>query len=287
MIDFRSRVTAQKTVLAAGAYDALSALIIERSGFEAVVASGLGIAASAIGRPDAGLYTMTENLDVVRNMAATVKIPVIADIDTGYGNALNVMRTVREFERAGVSAIIIEDQVAPKRCPVSVLGVEVISVEEAEGKIRAAVDARQNPETVIIARTDVMDEAAAIERARRYVIAGADLIQPISRTFRSIQGLQALRQGSGAPLSLQLFGWLEADLSNDDIASVAGLATYPFVALLSVASALQENLSALAAARSTAALPAKRMALEEFNALIGFPDILKMQEHYLPGGVSG
>ena len=116
--DYKQRVLNQKTVWAAGAYDALSALYIQKAGFDAVMTSGFGVSASFLGMPDAELYTMSENLAVVRNVANVVNIPLIADIDTGYGNAINAMRTVREFEAAGCSAVIMEDQVSPKRCPI-------------------------------------------------------------------------------------------------------------------------------------------------------------------------
>lgn len=282
MTDLRSRATAQKTVWAAGAYDALSALMIEKAGFDAVMTSGFAVSASLIGQPDAELYTMTENAGVVRNVAGVVQVPVIADGDTGYGNALNVMRTVREFERAGAAGIIFEDQVAPKRCPISVAGVEVISIEEATGKIRAAVDARQNPDTLIVARTDAADPAEAMRRARAYAEAGADLIQPISKTFKSIAGLREMRAAAGVPLSLQLLGWLEKDLTPAEIESVAGLAVYPLVALLGTAAALQANLATLAEQRTTRNLPAPPMEIESFNALIGFPEIGVLQQRYLP-----
>jgi 2-methylisocitrate lyase-like PEP mutase family enzyme len=281
MTDFRDRALAQKTIWAAGAYDALSARIIGQSGFDAVMTSGFGVAASLLGQPDAELYTMSENVGVVRNVAAVAGVPVIADGDTGYGNALNVQRAVREFERAGAAAIIFEDQVSPKRCPISVAGVDVLPVEEAAQKIRAAVEARANPDTLIVARTDAANEDESIARAKAYVAAGADLIQPISRTFSSIDGLRRLRAEAGVPLSLQLLGWLERDLSREDIESVAGIATYPLVALLGTAAALRANLTALAAAKSTRDLPAERMDVKAFNAVIGFPDVIRLQERYL------
>ena len=136
--DFRNRVRANKTVWAAGAYDAMSAKMIEAAGFDALLTSGFGVAASFLGQPDAELYTMSENLTVVRNVTNAVEIPVIADIDTGYGNAINVMRTVREFEAANASAVIIEDQMSPKRCPICVGAVEVLTMEEGISKIEAA-----------------------------------------------------------------------------------------------------------------------------------------------------
>jgi len=279
--DFRARATAQKTIWAAGCYDALSAKFIEEAGFDAILTSGFGISASFLGQPDAELYTMSENLAVVRNVTNAVSIPVIADIDTGYGNAINVMRTIREFEAAGVSAVIMEDQVAPKRCPICVGGVEVIPQEEAEAKIKAAVAARRDPSMLIIARTDVVDEAEAAKRARAYVAAGADIIQPISKCFSSIAGLRALREACGVPLSLQVLGWLEKDLSADEIASVAGIATFPLVPLMTVATALRENLKVLAEQKSSKNLPRPVMAHNPFIDFIGFGQVEELQKTYL------
>ncbi len=279
--EFKARVTAQKTVWSAGAYDALSARLIEHAGFDAVMTSGFGVSASFLGQPDAELYTMSENLAVVRNVASVVKIPVIADIDTGYGNAINVMRTVREFESAGVSAVIIEDQVAPKRCPICVGGVEVIPLDEAISKIEAAAAARRNPNMLIIARTDVVDGAEAIERGKAYVKAGADIIQPISKCFNSIEGLRAMRKGCGVPLSLQVLGWLERDLSPAEIESVAGMATFALVPLMSAAAALTENLAVLAKSKSSKSLPRPTMAHEPFIDFIGFKEVEELQKKYL------
>ena len=282
--DFKARVTTQNTVWAAGAYDALSAKMIQQAGFEALLTSGFGISASFLGQPDAELYTMSENLSVTRNVVNAVTIPVVADIDTGYGNAINVMRTVREFEAAGVAAVILEDQVAPKRCPICVAGVEVIPLDEGVAKIQAAAAARQDPNMLIIARTDVVDEAAAIERGKAYVAAGADIIQPISKCFRSIEGLRAMRQGCGVPLSLQVLGWLEKDLTAAQIAEVAGLATYPLVPVMTVAQTLKDNLAALAQRHSTADLPHPVMGHNEFIDFIGFAQVEELQLKYLRAG---
>ena len=279
--DFRAKVLAQKTHWAAGAYDALSARFIQAAGFDALLTSGFGVSASLLGMPDAELYTMTENLGVVRNVTNVVDIPVIADIDTAYGNAINVMRTIREFEATGVAAVIMEDQVAPKRCPICVGGVETIPMDEAVGKIRAAVEARRNPDMLIIARTDVATEEEAIERAKAYVAAGADVIQPISRTFKTIEGLRALREACGVPLSLQILGWLEKNLSPAEIESVAGVATFPLVPLMSIATALQENLAVLARDKTSKNLPRPVMAHDPFIEMIGFKEIEELQLKYL------
>jgi len=279
--EFRARVVNQKTVWSAGAYDTLSARFIEAAGFDAVMTSGFGVSASLLGQPDAELYTMSENLGVARNVVAAVRVPVVADIDTGYGNAINVMRTIREFEAAGVSAVIMEDQIAPKRCPICVAGVEVIDKDEAVAKIQAAVAARRNPDMLIIARTDVVDEAEAIDRAKAYVAAGADVIQPISKCFKSIEGLRALREGCGVPLSLQILGWLEKNLSRQEIESVAGMATFALVPLMTVAAALRENLAVLAAEKSSRNLPRPVMAHDPFVEFIGFGEVEELQKKYL------
>ena len=279
--DFRDRILNQKTVWAAGAYDAMSARYIEQAGFDAVMTSGFGVSASFLGMPDAELYTMSENLAVVRNVTGVVKVPVIADIDTAYGNAINAMRTVREFENAGVSAVIMEDQVSPKRCPICVGGVEIVPIDEAVGKIAAAVEARTNPNMVIIARTDAATEEEAITRAKAYVAAGADVIQPISKCFKSIEGLRALRQAAGVPLSLQILSWLEKDLSPEDIESVAGMATFALVPLMTAAKALQDNLNQLAKDKTSRNLPRPVEAHEPFLDFIGFKEIEAKQLKYL------
>lgn len=279
--DFAERIKSGRTIWSAGAYDALSARFIQAAGFDAVMTSGFGVSASHLGLPDAELYTMSENLAVVRNVVNVVDIPLIADIDTAYGNAINAMRTVREFEQAGVAAMIIEDQVSPKRCPICVGGVEVVSIEEAVGKITAAVEARRNPDVIIVARTDVATEAEAMERGRAYVKAGADIIQPISKTFTSIDGLKAMRQACGVPLSLQILGWLEKDLDPAEIESVAGMATFALVPLMTAATALQENLTQLMRDRSSKNLPRPRMAHDPFIDFIGFGEIETAQLKYL------
>lgn len=280
---FRERLAARQTIWAAGAYDALSARLIEAAGFDAVMTSGFGVSASFLGQPDAELYTMTENLAVVRQVVSNAKVPVIADCDTGYGNAVNVMRTVREFENAGVSALILEDQVMPKRCPCIASAVEVIPIEEGVAKIRAAVEARRDPDLVIIARTDADSEAGAIERARAYVAAGADMVQPISKTMKDGAMLRRFGAAAGVPVSLQVLGWLERDLSPVDLRQIAGLAVFPLVPLMTAADALKTNLKALAEAKSSKNLPLPRMDHDEFAKFLGFDALVDVQVRLLPG----
>lgn len=280
--DIAARLRAGHTLWAAGAYDALSARLAANAGFEAVMSTGFGVSASHLGLPDVELYTMTENLNVVRHMVNAAGVPLIADTDTGYGNAINVMRTVREFEQAGVYGMILEDQAIPKRCPAAANTIEVVPRAEGAAKIRAAVEARRDPDTLIIARTDATTEEEAIARAREYVAAGADLVQPISRCFTSLDGLRRLRAAVGVPLSLQVLGWLEG-LAPGEIEEVAGLAVFPLVGLMTATAALQENLAPLAATRSTAALPRPVTGMAEFKSLIGFDEIEQRQARFLLG----
>jgi len=279
----RAQLADRKTVWAAGAYDALSARLIEDAKFDAILTTGFGISASFLGKPDVELYTMTENLAVVRQVVNSVSIPVIADCDTGYGNAVNVMRTVREFENAGVSAVILEDQMTPKRCPAIANKVEVITIGEGVAKIKGAVEARRDPDLVIIARTDAGTEAEATERARAYVAAGADMVQPISKTMKDAAMLRRFKAAAGVPMSLQILGWLEKDLSPDDLADIAGLAVFPLVPLMTIAHAMSTNLKALQAARSTRSLPLPVMDHNDFAELLDFPAIQDIQRRLLPG----
>jgi len=280
---FADLVRSGNTVWAAGAYDALSAKLIEQAGFQGIMTTGFGVSASHLGQPDLELYTMSENLSVVAKVVDVVGVPVIADTDTGYGNAINVMRTVREFERAGVSGMIFEDQESPKKCPCIANTIEILSLEEGVAKIRAAVYARQNPDLLIIARTDAATEDEAIRRGRAYAEAGADLIQPISKCFSDFAGLSRLREAVKVPLSLQILGWLETGLSPKQIEELAGLAVFPLVPLMTATAALRVNLRELAASKSTARLPAAVTTMPEFKNLIGFGEIESLQEKFLVG----
>lgn len=274
-----------KTLWAAGAYDALSARMIEAAGFDFVFTTGFGVSASFLGQPDVELYTMTENLAVVRQVVSCVERPVVSDCDTGYGNAINVMRTVREFEAAGVAGLVIEDQETPKRCPAIAAKVEIVPLAEAVAKIRAAVDARRNPDLVIVARTDADSVEEAIARAQAYVAAGADLIQPIAKTFAKGDDLRRLRAGLSVPLSIQVNAAIEK-IPTAIIEEVAGIATFPLAPLMTVCEALRDNLAALVEAKSTQGLPRPRMALDAFKSMIGFPRIEELQALYLKESVA-
>jgi 2-methylisocitrate lyase-like PEP mutase family enzyme len=176
--DLRQLLTGDGLVIAPGAYDGLTAHLVELTGFPVVYATGAGISNSQLGLADVGLLTMNEMLEQVRKMTGAVKIPVICDIDTGYGNAVNLYRTVQEFIRAGAAAVQIEDQIFPKRCG-HFEGKQLIPFDESVQKVRAAVEARGQDHLVIIARTDaiaVEGVPEALRRAKAYHESGADAL---------------------------------------------------------------------------------------------------------------
>src|ERR1700761_9457643 len=203
----RGLLDSGETILAPGAFDPLAARLVEEAGFPAVYMTGFGTSAGLLGRPDVGLLTMTEMADSAARIAACVDIPVLADADTGYGNPLNVIRTVGAYETAGVAGLHLEDQVAPKKCG-HLEGKQVIPAEEMAQKIRAAVEARAQPEFVIIARTDaraVEGLERALQRGRVYREAGADVLF-IEALTTEAEAEEAVRAFPGVPL---LFNWAE------------------------------------------------------------------------------
>jgi 2-methylisocitrate lyase-like PEP mutase family enzyme len=182
-------------VIAPGVYDCLTAKLVEQGGYDAAFVSGAAVTASVLGWPDVGLQTMPEILGQVRNIARSVEIPLIVDVDTGYGNALSMMRTVREFEAAGVAGIFFEDQTFPKRCG-HFEGKKLIPVDEMAVKVRAACEARRSQDFVIVARTDARalhGIGHAIERAQAYVEAGADVIY-----VEALLSVEEMRQAAAA-----------------------------------------------------------------------------------------
>ncbi len=200
----RQVLTTGPVVLAPGAFDALSAKIVESAGFSAVYATGGGISRSA-GYPDVGLLTLTEMVDRLRSIVEAVTIPVIGDADTGYGNAINVWRTIRAFEAAGVAALHLEDQVTPKRCG-HYDGKEVVTCEEMVQKLRAALDARRDPDLLIIARTDArapLGLEEAIRRANAYAATGADVV--FVEAPQSQEELAEIARRISAPLLVNMF----------------------------------------------------------------------------------
>src|SRR2546429_5198476 len=240
-------------LIAPGAYDALSARLIAQAGFPAVYMTGFGTAASVLGQPDVGLLTMSEMMSRASAISAVIAsvagdLPLIADADTGYGNPINVRRTIHEYERAGVAGLHIEDQVWPKKCG-HMEGKQVIPMDEMVQKVRAAVDARQDPDFVIIARTDanaVNGFEDALLRGQAYREAGADVI--FIEAPRSMEELQAIVHAfPGVPL---LYNWAESGktplLSLDEI-HVLGfkLVIFPVSMLFAATSAMLKLLELL------------------------------------------
>ncbi|MGE3919181.1 MAG: oxaloacetate decarboxylase [Hyphomicrobiaceae bacterium] len=195
----RSLLGSGRIVMAPGAMDALSARLVESAGFPAVYMTGLGATASRLGTPDIGLLSQTEMTEHARNMARAVSIPIIADADTGYGGPSNIHRTVREHIQAGVAAIHLEDQVAPKRCG-QLAGIRLIDAEEAAARLRCAIEARGRDDLIVIGRTDAMPAAGAeeaIRRARLYQQAGVDLV--FVDGIKTIREVEAVAAGVPGP----------------------------------------------------------------------------------------
>ncbi|TMC34343.1 MAG: isocitrate lyase/PEP mutase family protein [Chloroflexi bacterium] len=271
-------------LVAPGAYDALSARLIAQAGFPAVYMTGFGTAASVLGQPDVGLLTMSEMVSRAAALAAVVgDRPLIADADTGYGNPINVRRTVREYERAGVAAIHIEDQVWPKKCG-HMEGKQVIPVDEMVQKIRAAADARQDPDFVIIARTDanaVYGLEDALRRGRAYREAGADVI--FIEAPRSIEELRAIAQAfPDVPL---LYNWAESGktplLPLEEIHALGfKLVIFPVSMLFAATQALLDLLEALKQGQTPLAFAERMVTFSQFTDQIGLPEIQALERRY-------
>ncbi|MCG6534549.1 MAG: isocitrate lyase/PEP mutase family protein [Syntrophales bacterium LBB04] len=291
----RALLKKDEVLITTCAYDALSARIIEQAGIPALITTGFGISASHIGQPDAELYTMTENLNVVKNMVLAVNIPVIADLDTGYGNAINVIRTIKEFERAGCAGGILEDQLAPKRCPACVDAFPLIPVEEAVGKIKAAVDAREDPDFLIVGRTDALGKEA-VDRANAYIEAGAEMVLFISKAFPSLRELKKRSKEVKAPFILNFFegvdypAWFQEEWKIEDLKEMGvKILDYPFIPMLAAVHAMQAAVTHLARHKSLEGLQIPRLSHEKFADLTGFPRVKALQEKYMPpgGGILG
>ncbi|MGE4370722.1 MAG: oxaloacetate decarboxylase [Burkholderiaceae bacterium] len=277
---FHRRLTKQETIWTACAYDSLTAKLVEAAGFDAVTSGGYAISAGLLGQPDLELYTMTENLGAVRYMARAVSVPLIADIDNGYGDVINVMRTVREFEAAGVSAMFMEDQLSPKKCPMLGAALPLQSIDDSVAKIKAALAARTNPHVTLIARTDALGLEEVIVRAKAYVAAGAHLIMPIGRALTGIDDLRALRAACGVPLVIPCNIGGPYDLSRAELESVAGCVMYPLAPLMTVAQALKTNLEALSQTKSLQDLPIGMMSAADFQNFIGYPDVVATRARF-------
>ncbi|MDR3349813.1 MAG: isocitrate lyase/PEP mutase family protein [Acidaminococcales bacterium] len=270
-------------LVAPGAHDALSARLVEAAGFNAVYLTGYGAAASLLGQPDVGLLTLSEMAYQARRFAGAVNIPVIADGDTGFGNAVNVQRAVREYEAAGVAAIQLEDQVAPKKCG-HMLGREVVPAEEMAGKIQAAADARKDKDFVIVARTDARTDHGieeAIRRGKLYEKAGADVL--FIESPESEEEMKQITDSFDAPVLANMLEKGRTPLKSARELQAIGYAIVIFcVASTYVcAKAVMDYLQELKKAGTTERLiESKMLPFPEFNRFIGLDGIRAIEEKY-------
>jgi 2-methylisocitrate lyase-like PEP mutase family enzyme len=265
-----------------GAYDALSARIIEAQGFEAVTAGGYAAVGSMLAQPDTGQSNMRDYADHYARICAAVEVPVYVDGDTGFGGINNARQMVRGFEAAGVAGFFISDQTFPNRCGY-LPGKQVVPVEQMLAKIKAMLDARRDPDLIICARTDAVaieGLEAAIARCQLYMEAGADMAKPmgadtieeISRVLREVPGphMATISQAAGAK---------HRDLNELDAAGVAAV-SFPSVALFAAAQAVRNAMAALRRDRSLAALGEDLMPLPDYYELIGLKAQLGREEAY-------
>lgn len=265
-----------------GTYDALSAMLAERAGFDTVFTSGFSLSASVLGKPDLGLLTMSENVDRVRSIANAVSVPLVADMDTGYGNALNVARTVEEALDAGVAGVILEDQEWPKRCG-HMEEKRVVPTAEHARRIRAAADARNEREEdlVIFGRTDAREPhglAEAIERGRVYEEAGADVI--FVEAPRSRDELERVASAFDAPTFANMIeGGQTPYLPYHELEAIGfDIVVYPLSGLFAATRALAETFSALHEEGTTEGIDT--VSFDEFEDVIGAESFRERERRY-------
>jgi 2-methylisocitrate lyase-like PEP mutase family enzyme len=271
-----------RIVVAPGAYDALTARLVERAGFEAVYLSGAGVSYTHLARPDIGLVTLDEMLRRAEAITAAVNIPVLADGDTGFGNAINVQRTVRAYERAGLAGIQLEDQTFPKRCG-HLNGKEVIDADEMAGKVRAAVDARGDTDFVVVARTDAiathgMEEA--LRRLRLYAEAGADVLFADGPT--TLEHLAAIPSSLPRPAMANMVEGGKTPLVPAAELERHGyrLVIFPNSLVRLLARTGATLMASLRATGTTAGARNDMLSFDELNDLVGTPAILRAGSRY-------
>ncbi|HEY4374450.1 MAG TPA: oxaloacetate decarboxylase [Burkholderiales bacterium] len=283
-MNLKARLNESRLLLAPGVYDALTALIVEQSGFEAVYLSGASIAYTRLGRSDVGLTTMSEVCETVATIRERISIPIIVDADTGFGNALNMQRTIARFERAGANLIQIEDQTFPKRCG-HLQGKGVVGASEMVGKIKAALDARASDDTLIIARTDavaVEGFAPALERAEQYLEAGADvLFVEAVKSEEQMREVNARFKGRAPLLANMVEGGQTPIKSAADLEALGyRIAIFPGGTTRAVVHTLQAYFASLKQHGTTAPYRDKMLDFDQLNAVIGTPELLALGKRY-------
>ncbi len=278
------RLQQPRAVLAPGVYDALTALVSEQAGFQALYLSGASIAYTRLGRSDIGLTTATEVADTLARITERVQVPVIVDADTGFGNALNTQRTVRAFERAGAAMIQLEDQTFPKRCG-HLDGKGVVPAAEMCGKLRAALDARQSTDTLILARTDALAVEgfeAAMDRAEQYLACGVDAL--FIEALRTPEQMQAACERFGSRIPL-LANMVEGGKTPMQSASVLGdlgfrIVIFPGGTARAVSHLLRRYYASLHQHQTTAPFKDEMLDFDQLNALIETPQLLALGKRY-------
>ena len=278
----KTLVNARRGAIVPGAFNALSARVIEDLGFEAIYVTGAGVTNMNLGLPDQGFMGLAEIAEATSRIRDAVGLPLIVDMDTGFGNALNVRHTVRVLERAGADCIQLEDQVAPKRCG-HFSGKEVISTEEAVSKIKAAVDARTDPDFMIMARTDAAAThgfEAAVERAMRFAEAGADIL--FVEAVTKAEEIRALPQRLGPPqLMNMVIGGKTPIFGADELGTLGyGLVLYANAALQGAVAGMQKVLGVLKETRRVDEDPALVVPFLERQRLVGKSDWDALEKKY-------
>ena len=284
----RKRLGKKKILVVPGVYDAFGALMAERAGFEALYLSGASIAYTKLGSPDIGLITLNELESVVGNVCERSALPIIVDADTGFGNALNVQRTIKLLERAGAAAIQIEDQSLPKRCG-HLDGKTLVNAVEMNGKIKAALDARSNNDTVIIARTDAIGVEGydlAMERAAGFIESGADIL--FIEAFQNVKQIAGAveRFGNQIPLLVNMVeGGKTPMLPAAELETMGfSVVIFPGGLVRAIAHTAEQYFASLNEMGSTRDYQNKMFNFEELNELLGTDRMLKAGKQYGDGG---
>ena len=279
----RALLSQSRCIVAPGVADALAARLVALEGFDAVYMTGFGTSLTRLGAPDVGLLTATEMVDNAARIADASGLPLVADADTGYGNPINVRRTLRDYEKAGVAGIHLEDQAWPKRCG-HLAGKRVIPTAEMVAKIKAACDVRTDPDFVVIARCDaiaVEGLEAALERGARYREAGADMlfieapvgreaVERVARHFKGVPLLYNMASSGKTP-----------DLAADELGRLGfRLAIYPNWLILAAIPAMQSVLRELKSKGSIASIRERVATFKQFTEIAGLPEIQKLEERY-------
>lgn len=283
----RELLGAKGLIIAPGIYDAYGARLVEQAGFGAVYMTGNGVSASLLGRPDVGLIDLTLITSHAHRVASAVDIPLICDADTGYGNAVNVRRTVQEFEAAGVAAIHLEDQVSPKRCGHLPGSRPVVPLSEAVGKVEAALAARRDPDFVIIARTDAatgegLDEA--IRRGKSFRAAGADVVfVELKGSDKVLDELKRVTDEIQAPclVNVEEAGKV-GEVSARELEDMGfRIAIYPGLGRYAAGFAIREALGTLTRDGSTRSARNRMLSFREYNEALGIKDVEEWEQRFL------